>query len=249
MNAEARSNLLVVTRSPGAPTASLINRANDIASRFGLDVVELRGSELSDSAALAASSAAEFVMVAAGQNDDWVESLIQSPALERLEAPLWIQVKGSTDGIVLAAIGYDPAMSEEAVPDDDIISHARRVAEVFDTELHLLHAISQPSPLQIAADAITPAGTADVELRENESRRVAYAHELARKWQIPREQVHIHRGDFAAAIMELDESMHPSIVVLGASHPPLLARILGQSKQRMLVTTLDADMLLVNAVA
>jgi hypothetical protein len=178
---------------------------------------------------------------------DWEESLTQSRLLERIEIPVWVQNDGKFAGPVFGALAITQDEDDAVVGDDDIARQVREVADKLEESAHLMHAIPRESALWQAFEYLTPPDeSANTAPQRIEAARARLAHEIADRWQIQHEHVHLNHAGFTEEVERLSESMHASLFVVGSRHRSALVRLLSQSRQRRLLDTQNADLLILS---
>lgn len=154
--------------------------------------------------------------------------------------------KAYLDACIVAAV--DPMHTHEKPPllDEVIVDAAASISAALGGTLHIIHALAPRELAAAPGESHRASEVAYAELRsayrERAQRRVD---ELARRAKVHDRHIHMAWGDPAEVVRNLAESLHASIVVMGAVSRSALERVVvGHTAERVL-DTLDSDVLVV----
>jgi universal stress protein E len=164
--------------------------------------------------------------------------------IEKCPCPLLLMKteKAYLDACVVAAI--DPMHTHDKSPllDEAIVDAAASMCEAVGGTLHLCHALAPWEGPAVPADSDRISGSTHAEFRERAQRRVD---ELARRAKIRDGHIHVDWGSPVEMIPSLAQSLHASVVVMGAVSRSALERaVIGHTAERVL-DALDCDVLVV----
>lgn len=168
----------------------------------------------------------------AAQSIDW-ELIRQCPV------PLLIVKSGRSyqQAAVVAAVDPFHANDKPASLDVSLLKAGRRLARLFDSDLHIFHAYMPLLPAQTLPIATgAPFITMPPELqRLHEDRVVRAVDRLARQARIPKAHRHVEIGHAATELGAFLKQVHAGVLVIGAVSRSRLQRLLiGNTAERVL---------------
>jgi universal stress protein E len=173
-------------------------------------------------------------------NTDW--TLIRDcPALLWLAKPAAIEAKPR----FIAAV--DP-LHERAKPtelDDRIMSAAKQLCYPLNGELHVFHAFDATPALVTPMDSMAPPLPIRAISDAMRAQHTAAVHELTDAHGIRRESVHIAEGNTRERLIDLAESLHADVAVMGAVSRRGLKRLFLGNTAEDVLDKLPCDLLIV----
>jgi nucleotide-binding universal stress UspA family protein len=141
--------------------------------------------------------------------------------------------------VVLATVDIDEKETAARMR-DVVLSQARRYAEAFGKDAHILHALST-SAAQDMVSGVLPSGRSSEHLRSIEKEHVERVHQFARRHDYNPEYVHIDVGELVENLKSLIDPMHVDVVVAGTSLRSDLSHLFAGSHVTSLIDSLPCD--------
>lgn len=227
-----------------AARSSVIERAGiELKSRIGpVDSVV-------DATLAQIDSAQPAMTIVAGSslNSDYAPhcQTLNHALVDKSKCDIWIVQREFDDRkhVVLATVDIDEKQTAARMR-DVVLSQARRYAEAFGKDAHILHSLAT-SAAQDMVTGVLPSGRTSEHLRSIEKAHVERVHEFARKHDYVPEYVHIDVGDLVDNLKSLIDPMHVDVVVAGTSLRSDLSHLLAGSHVTSLIGSLPCDVWIV----
>ena len=186
-----------------------------------------------------------FVKRSIFSNTDW--QLIRG-----CPTSLWLAKSRAIAAKPLFVAAVDPfhEMDKSAELDHAIMSSATELAAASGGETYVYHSFDLTSTFAYGAPLASPVVLPIEELLEAATEQhTAAADELADKYRVPRERVHIHQGSTRDGLVAFVDQMRADVVVMGAVSRRGLSRIFIGNTAEEVLDNIGCDILVVKTAA
>lgn len=183
------------------------------------------------------------IVAGAGLNSGFAShcQTLNHALVDKSKCDIWIVQRefDEQNSVVLATVDIDEKQTAARMR-DVVLSQARRYAEAFGKDAHILHSLST-SAAQDMVTGVLPSGRTSEHLRTVEKAHVEYVYQFAREHDYIPEYVHIDVGDLVDNLKNLIDPMHVDVVVAGTSLRSDLRHLLAGSHVTSLIDSLPCD--------